>query len=111
MPFTGCIQMGVYLMLSKLTEKGRKIVRDNPEKIEKVTEKAERMGVKILSQYALFGTYDFVNLLKADDDELIMKLAIDLTAGGKLEVQTFPAVHVDRFIEIMKGEKKIVEGV
>ena len=94
--------MGVYLMLSKLTEKGRQTVRDNPEKIEKVNEKVESMGVKILSQYALFGTYDFVNLLKAENDEIIMKLVIEVTAGGKLEVQTFPAVHVDTFIECMK---------
>ena len=94
--------MGVYLMLSKLTEKGRQTVRDNPEKIEKVNEKVESMGVKILSQYALFGPYDFVNLLKAENDEIIMKLVIEVTAGGKLEVLTMPAVHVDTFIECMK---------
>jgi uncharacterized protein with GYD domain len=94
--------MGVYLMLSKLTEKGRKVVRENPEKIREVNEKVERMGVKILSQYALFGPYDFVNILKAENDEVIMKLAIEVTAGGKLEVLTLPAVHVDTFIESLK---------
>jgi len=94
--------MGVYLMLSTLTEKGRKVVRENPEKIREVNEKVERMGVKIVSQYALFGPYDFVNILKAENDEVIMKLAIEVTAGGKLEVQTLPAVHVDTFIECMK---------
>ena len=94
--------MGIYLMLSKLTEKGRKTIKENPEKIREVNEKVERMGVKILSQYALFGPYDFVNILKAENDELVMKLVIDVTAGGKLEVQTLPAVHVDTFIERMK---------
>lgn len=94
--------MGIYLMLSKLTEKGRKTIKENPEKIREVNEKVERMGVKILSQYALFGPYDFVNILKAENDELVMKLVIDVTAGGKLEVQTLPAVHVDTFIESMK---------
>lgn len=89
-------------MLSKLTEKGRKVVRENPEKIREVNEKVERMGVKILSQYALFGPYDFVNILKAENDEVIMKLAIEVTAGGKLEVLTLPAVHVDTFIESLK---------
>ena len=47
--------MGVYLMLSTLTEKGRAAVRDNPEKIKEVNAEVDRMGVKILSQYALFG--------------------------------------------------------
>ncbi len=94
--------MGIYLMLSKLTEKGRKVVRENPEKIREVNEKVERMGVNILSQYALFGPYDLVNILKAENDEVILKLAIEVTAGGKLEVLTLPAVHVDTFIESLK---------
>ncbi|MEA2075761.1 MAG: GYD domain-containing protein [Euryarchaeota archaeon] len=89
-------------MLSKLTEKGRKVVRENPEKIREVNEKVERMGVNILSQYALFGPYDLVNILKAENDEVILKLAIEVTAGGKLEVLTLPAVHVDTFIESLK---------
>lgn len=93
--------MGVYLMLSTLTRKGRKVVRDHPEKIEEVNEKAEKLGVNIISQYALFGPYDFMSLLKADSEETIMRLAIELTAGGKMEVQTLPAVHIDRFLESM----------
>ena len=91
-------------MLSKLTEAGRRVVKDNPERIEEVNRKIEQMGIKIVSQYALFGPYDFVNILKAESDEAIMKLAIDVTAGGKLEVLTLPAVHTDTFIETMKQE-------
>jgi uncharacterized protein with GYD domain len=96
--------MGVYVMLSKLTEKGRKVIKENPERIEEVNTKVERLGVKILSQYALFGPYDFVNILKAESDEVIMKLAIEVTAGGKMEVLTLPAVHTDTFIEAMKQQ-------
>ena len=94
--------MGVYLMLSTLTEKGRKVVRDNPEKIEEVIEEAEGMGVKIISQYALFGPYDFMTLLKAESDEVIMRLAIELTAGGKMEVLTLPAIHIGKYLESIK---------
>ena len=94
--------MGIYLMLSKITAEGRKVVRDNPERIKEVNEDVERMGVKILSQYALFGPYDFMNILEADSDEVILKVAIKKTAGGKLEVMTLPAIPIDKFIESMK---------
>jgi len=94
--------MGVYLMLSTLTEKGRAVVRDNPEKIKEVNAEVERLGVKILSQYALFGPYDFVNILEAESDEAIVKLAIEVTAGGKLEAMTLPAIPVDTFIASLK---------
>ncbi len=94
--------MGVYLMLSTLTAEGRKVVRDNPEKIKEVNEEVERMGVKILSQYALFGSYDFVNILEAESDEVIVKLAMEVTAGGKLEAMTLPAIPIDKFIGSLK---------
>ena len=94
--------MGVYVLLTKLTEKGRKVVKENPERIEEVNKRVESMGVNILSQYALFGPYDFVNILKADNHEVVMKLAIDLTASGKMEIITLTAVHIDTFIDRMK---------
>ena len=93
--------MGIYLMLLTLTREGREVVRDHPEKVEEVNEKAERLGVKIISQYALFGHYDFMSLLKAESDEVVMRLAIELTAGGKMDVMTLPAVHIDKFLESM----------
>ena len=89
-------------MLSTLTTEGRKVVKDKPEKIEEVTEEAERMGVKVISQYALLGPYDFMNLLKAESEEVIMKLAIEVTAGGKMEVLTLPAIHIDKYLERLK---------
>ena len=51
--------------------KREKVIRDKPEKIKEVNEEIERMGVIILSQYAVFGPFDFVNLLKAESDELL----------------------------------------
>jgi uncharacterized protein with GYD domain len=95
------MKMGVYVLLTKLTEKGRKVVKEKPERIEEVNKRVESLGVNILSQYALFGPYDFVNILKADNDEVVMKLVIDLTASGKMEILTLNAVHIDRFIERM----------
>jgi len=97
--------MGVYVILSTLTEKGRKVIRDNPEKINEVNEEVERMGVNILSQYAVFGPYDFVSLLKAESDELIMRLAIEMTADGLMTLQTLPAIHVDRYLESLKKKR------
>ena len=84
--------MGVYVMLSKLTEKGRKVIKENPERIEEVNTKVERLGVKILSQYALFGPYDFVNILKAESDEVIMKASV-VKLGRLLRQPVHLALH------------------
>ncbi len=55
--------MATYVMLTTLTDEGRKTIKENPQRIKEVNKEVEAMGVKILAQYALLGPYDFVNIL------------------------------------------------
>ena len=55
--------MPIYVMMTTLTDEGRKTVRANPQRIKEVNKEVENMGVKILAQYALLGQYDFINIL------------------------------------------------
>ncbi len=47
--------MGLYLMLSNLTDKGRQRVKSHPERIKEVNEEVESRGFKIVAQYAFLG--------------------------------------------------------
>ncbi len=94
--------MAIYVMLTTLTTQGRKRVKENPERIKEVNEEVEKMGVKILSQYALLGLYDFVNILDAPNNEVISKVAIELSSRGTVQTMTLPAVPVDEFIQAVK---------
>ena len=55
--------MAVYLLLTNLSEEGRKAIEDFPERLKELNKEVEYMGVKILAQYALLGQYDFVNIV------------------------------------------------
>ena len=94
--------MPKYLMLTTLTEGGRKTIRDNPDRIREVDKEVELMGVKILTQYALLGPYDFVNIIEAPSDEVAAKLAINLSARGTVQTLTLSAMPVDDLIAILK---------
>lgn len=94
--------MPFYMMLTTLTQEGRKTIRDNPERIKEVDKEVELMGVKILAQYALLGPYDFVNIIEAPRDEVAAKLAINLSARGTVGAITLPAMPVDELIAILK---------
>lgn len=48
--------MAIYVMLTTLTDEGRKTIKDNPKRIKQVNKEVEALGVKILAQYALPGT-------------------------------------------------------
>ena len=94
--------MPVYLMLTTLTDEGRKTIMDNPDRIKEVDKEVELMGVKILTQYALLGQYDFVNIIEAPRDEVAAKLAINLSARGTVQAMTMTAMSVDELIATLK---------
>lgn len=97
--------MPIYVMLTNLTDEGRKVVKENPGRIKEVNKEVEKMGVKILSQYALLGIYDFVNILEAPDNQTIAKVAVELGSRGTLNTTTLAAISVDEFIEMFKKKK------
>ncbi|MFC2041201.1 GYD domain-containing protein [Chloroflexota bacterium] len=87
--------MAVYVMLTNLTDEGRKTLRSNPQRLKEVNKEVEAMGVKILAQYALLGPYDFVNILEAPDNKAVSKVAVELGARGTLQTMTMAAMTVD----------------
>jgi len=88
-------QMAVYVMLTTLTDEGRKTIKQNPDRLKEVNQEVEAMGVKILAQYALLGPYDFVNILEASDNKAIAKVALELGSRGTLQTLTMAAMTVD----------------
>jgi len=87
--------MAIFVMLTNLTDEGRKTLKQNPQRIREVNKEVEAMGVKILSQYSLLGPYDFVNILDAPDSKAIAKVAIELGSRGTLQTMTMAAMSVD----------------
>ena len=94
--------MATYVMLTTLTDEGRKTVKENPGRIKEVNTEVEGMGVKILSQYALLGQYDFVNIIEAPNNETVVKVAIELGGRGTLQTTTLAAMTLDQFIKSIK---------
>jgi uncharacterized protein with GYD domain len=95
-------RVAAYVMLTTLTDEGRKTVRQNPERIAEVNKEVEAMGVKITAQYALMGQYDFVNILEAPDNETVVRVAIELGSRGTLQTTTLAAMTLDEFIATLR---------
>src|SRR5262249_13149960 len=95
--------MALYIMLSTLSETGRKVIRKLPGSIRKVNEEVGRMGVKVIAQYAVLGPYDFVTVLEAPDNETVAKVSMELGARGSVQMMTMAAIPVDTFIKRLAG--------
>ncbi|HIH96563.1 MAG TPA: GYD domain-containing protein [Thermoplasmata archaeon] len=94
--------MPIYIMASRLTDEGRKTIKERPERIKEVNEEVVQMGAKLIAQYAILGPYDFINILEAKDDETIVQIAIQLGARGTLQMETFAAIPVDDLVKKLK---------
>lgn len=95
--------MPVYVALSKLTEEGARTIKNNPERIKEVNHDLESMGVKVLAQYAVLGSYDFVNVLEAPDNDTIARMSVEIGSRGSVRLETMPAMPIDQLISDIKG--------
>lgn len=98
--------MATYIMLSTVTDDGSKTLKESPNRLKEVNKEIEGMGVKIVSQYATLGPYDFVNIIEAPDNETVARLSVELGSRGSVRLLTLPAIPIDRFISSLQPHKK-----
>jgi uncharacterized protein with GYD domain len=94
--------MATYIMLSNLTDEGAKTIRKKPQRIKEVNEELEKWGVKVISQYATLGPYDFVNVVEAPDNATVARVSAELASRGSIKITTLAAIPIDDFIESLK---------
>jgi uncharacterized protein with GYD domain len=94
--------MAYYVVLSTLTDEGRKTIKEKPQRILEVNKEIEKLGVKVKEQFAVLGPYDFVNIVEAPDNDAVMKMSVELGARGSVQLLTLPAVPIEEFIKKIK---------
>jgi uncharacterized protein with GYD domain len=94
--------MPYYILLSNLTDEGWKTIREKPERIKEVNKELEGLGVRVISQYAVLGPYDFANVVEAPDNKTIGRVSIELGSRGTIKITSMAAIPIDEFIASMK---------
>lgn len=95
--------MPTYIMLSNLTDEGRKTLKARPERLREVNKEIESMGARLTAQYATLGGYDFVNVIEAPTNEVMARLSVELGSRGTIQMTTLPAINVDEFVDMLAG--------
>jgi uncharacterized protein with GYD domain len=96
--------MATYIMLTTLTDQGRKTLKANPSRIKEVNKEVEGMGGRVVAQHAVLGLYDFVNVIEAPDNETIARISVELGSRGTLSIMTMPAIPIEQFAKKVKGK-------
>jgi uncharacterized protein with GYD domain len=87
--------MPTFLMLTNLTAEGVRTLKNHPGRIAEVNSEVEQMGVKVVSQYATLGQYDFVTVVEAPDEQTMAKVSVELGSRGTMTSQTLAAIPAD----------------
>jgi len=91
--------MALYVLFTTLTAEGRKSLKKNPGRIWGVNKEVEQMGAKIISQYKLLGSYDFINIVEAPNNNVISRVAIELGSRGTLQPIIMAATTIEDFVK------------
>lgn len=96
--------MATYIMMSTLTDEGRKTLKERPERLKEVNKEVEAMGARVMSQYALLGGYDFVNIIDAPTNEIMARISMELGSRGTIKVTTYPGMEIGAFVDMLQGK-------
>jgi uncharacterized protein with GYD domain len=96
--------MSTYLMLSRLTDEGRKTLKERPGRLNEVNKEVEDMGGRVTAQYALLGAYDFVTVIEAPSNEVLARISVELGSRGTLDITTYPAMTASVFADMLQGK-------
>jgi uncharacterized protein with GYD domain len=94
--------MAHYIILSKLTDEGRRTIKQKPERILEVNKELAKMGVKMKEQFAVLGPYDVVNIVEASDNLTIMKASAEIGSRGSVQLLTLPAIPIEELVKKLK---------
>jgi uncharacterized protein with GYD domain len=94
--------MSTYIILSTLTNEGRKTIKENPKRILEVNRELEKMGVKVREQFCVLGPYDFVNIVEAKDNKTVMNMSLEIGARGSVQLMTMAAIPLSDFVKKLK---------
>ena len=80
--------MTVYVLLVKLTGKGKANLKSSFETRKTLMDWVEENGGKNLHVFTTFGKYDVIEIMDLPNDELALKLSIKAAETGDVNIET-----------------------
>ena len=96
--------MKTFILLTKLSPEINKQLKDRAAMgrswLDKVKEKCPE--VKFISHYALLGSYDFLDIYEAPDEESAAKVSMISLSNGAFSAESLAAIPYKRFLDLVK---------
>lgn len=94
--------MQTYILMTKLSPEVSRQMRDRARIgrawLEQVKKKCPE--VKFIAHYALLGSYDFMDIYEAPNEEVAAKVSMISMSNGALQAESWTAIPYKRFLEL-----------
>ena len=88
-----------FICLITFTQQGLQQLGATTKRAEAFSERAEKMGAKVLATYWTLGMYDLVHIIEAADEKTACSLALSSLAVGNVRTHTLPAFTLEEMRE------------
>jgi uncharacterized protein with GYD domain len=78
------------------------LANERPERVQEVNQAIQWMGTRLVTQYAVLGSYDFVNIVEASTNEVIARISVERGSGGTVQLTTIAATNIDAFVQMIR---------
>ena len=86
--------MAMYFLLGTLTNEGQRLLHHNPDLVVQTVHEATAEGAEILGQYPVLGRYDFVIIVRADDNDAVARMSLQIGMRTGLHIETLASIGV-----------------
>ena len=94
--------MRTFLLLSTLSPQGLQTLATTPERLFEVNREVERLGGRVVQQWALLGAYDFLSVVEAPDERTISRITVELASRGSASFETLVALTIEELMETLE---------
>jgi uncharacterized protein with GYD domain len=96
--------MKTFILMTKLSPEVSKKMKERAKIgrywLDQVKDKCPE--VRFTAHYALLGSYDFMDIYEAPDDEIAAKVSLISMENGAFEAQSLSAIPYKRFLELIE---------
>jgi len=94
--------MPLYVTLYKLTDQGRKTIKDSPKRAREIAARLEKTaGVKMHHILYTSGRYDMVVVSEAPNDQVANTVALTVMMAGNVVGETLHAYSIDEVEKVV----------
>ncbi len=94
--------MSTYVILATYTDQGAKRVREIGKGTEAFKDDIEKLGGKLVSFYALMGSFDFVVIVEYPNDEAALQRLLTMAMRGDFKTTTCKAFSSEEYQKVVK---------